>query len=64
MHVPVLFAVSELPEIAQPVAVPFVALNVTAPALLPPVVESLRTWPTMPLAEVTVSGAWVAGLTT
>ena len=57
-HVPALVAVSELPEIAQPLAVPFAAVNVIAPVPEPPLVRSARALPSVPVRVVMVSADW------
>jgi hypothetical protein len=54
-HVPALAALNELPEIEQPVAVPLVTVNVTAPVLDPPLVVKVSGFPAVPVTLVTVS---------
>jgi len=57
-HVPALVAVSELPEIAQPLAVPFAAVNVIAPVPNHRSSEARGRCPACPLRVVMVSADW------
>jgi hypothetical protein len=62
MHVPMLVTVSELPDTAQPAAVPFVTLKVTAPVPDPPLVKRVSATPRVPVREVTFRTAWAPWL--
>src|SRR5665213_2347941 len=62
MQVPTLETVSELPDTVQPVAVPFVALNVTAPEPEPPLVVRVSVLPMVPAREVTLRATWALRL--
>jgi len=60
-QVPADVTLSEEPETAQPVAVPSTTANDTAPVPEPPLVISVSAVPKVPLVDVTVSAAWIAG---
>jgi hypothetical protein len=65
-HVPALVLDKVEPVVWQPVAVPFAAVNVTAPAPDPPLVVSVSGIAKTPAVDVTVRGAcaWGASVTT
>ena len=58
-HVPALEAESDVPEIAQPMAVPLVTVKLTAPVPCPPLVTRLSAVPGSPFSEVIEIGDWL-----
>jgi hypothetical protein len=61
-HVPMLVTVSELPDTAQPAAVPFVTMKVTAPVPEPPLVKRVSAIPRVPERDVMLRTACVPWL--
>ena len=61
-HFPAPVAVSELPVILQPVAVPLATVKLTAPLPEPPLVTRVSAVPSVPDNVVMRSEAWATGV--